>query len=162
MTPHETSAEVNELVALYRRSHYDVVLPDAHRATLRIGEIAPPAIAEWIGADAFALYLTACNPYSMALTTAQNDERLVRLRARLHAQGARWLEGHAGVPGETWFEPSLLIAGLALAQGDRLAFEYEQNAGVWVDVVQPARLRVYRPDWRKLLAAAPDIDWIER
>ncbi|HEY0230794.1 MAG TPA: DUF3293 domain-containing protein [Dokdonella sp.] len=153
----ETPPRVLELIALYRRTHYGVVLPDASQATLRVGEAAPPAVVEWIGAAGFAIYLTACNPCSMALTHEQNDERLTQLRQRLRADGARWLEGRAGIPGEPWCEPSLLVAGVSLAHGDALADRFEQNATVVVDAASPVRLRIRREDWRVHLDATPYI-----
>ena len=160
--PRESRVRVLELVELYRRTRYEVTLPQGTLATLCIGEPAPPMLARWIGADGFAIYLTACNPHSVALTKAQNDSRLARLRTRLRALGARWLEGVAGIEEDTWLEPSLLVGGVPAARCDRLAFEFQQNASVGVDASAPARLRIYRQDWRGALHGASDIDWIER
>jgi len=145
--PRETPQRVRELVALYGRTHYGVVLPDASSAAIRIGELAPAAVCEWIGADGFGVYLTACNPYSLPLTDAQNDERMARLRRRLREDGVRWLEGSAGIPGHHWSEPSVLIAGVPLARSDALADGFEQNAAVVVAVSSPACLRIRRQDW---------------
>ncbi len=131
--PRESRARVRELVALYRRTRYAVALPEAGVATLHIGRSAPAALASWIGAEGFAVYLTACNPYSRALTAAQNESRLARLRTRLCTLGARWLEGVAAIPQQTWAEPSLLVGGVPAAVCDALAFEFEQNASVGVD-----------------------------
>jgi hypothetical protein len=145
--PRETPQRVRELVALYCRTHYDVVLPDSSLAAIRIGELAPVAVREWIGADGSAVYLTACNPYSTPLTDEQNNERMAQLRRRLREDGARWLEGSAGIPGQRWSEPSVLIAGVPLARSDALADRFEQNATVVVDIASPARLHICRQDW---------------
>jgi hypothetical protein len=145
--PRETPQRVRELVALYYRTHYGVVLPDSSLAAIRIGELAPAAVGEWIGTDGFAVYLSACNPYSTPLTDEQNDERMAQLRRQLREDGARWLEGSAGIPGEPWYESSVLMAGVPLARSDALADWFEQNATVVVDIASPARLRIRRQDW---------------
>lgn len=157
--PDETSAQIRELLAAYRRTHYRVVLPDHPECTIGIGVSAPEAITDWIGADGFAAYLTACNPYSQALSNRHNDERLVDLRERLHTAGAQFLEGIASVPGETWFEPSLLVTGIALKAVDAFALTFEQNAVVIVPARGLARLRMYRAAWRHVNADATDLEW---
>jgi hypothetical protein len=157
--PLETAERIHALIALYRHTHYSVVLPGAHKATIFVGDAPTHAIADWIGADADAAYLTACNPYSQPLSEAQNNERLARLRERLLNERVRFLEGSASIPGEVWFEPSLLVAGLPLPQIDALAREFEQNAIVLVARAACARLRLYRSDWFKAVGSAPHLDW---
>jgi hypothetical protein len=154
----ESPAQVAELLALYRRTHYDVDLPQGGTATLRIGAPPPADIAAWIGADAYATYLTACNPQSQALPPERNAERMAALRKALSEAGARWLEGRGSMPGEDWSEPSLLVAGLALEAADRIARSFEQNASVRIAVSAPARLRLHRSDWRARVAAAADLE----
>lgn len=153
----ESPAQIAELLALYRRTHYDVDLAQGGTATLRIGE-PPPSVAAWIGTDAHAIYLTACNPHSQALPSERNAERMAALRDALGATGARWLEGRGGIPGQDWNEPSLLVAGLALEDADRVARAFGQNASVRVGASAPARLRLHRSDWRTQVAAAADLE----
>jgi hypothetical protein len=160
--PRDSRARIVELVAMYRSTCYDIRLTDGSIATLRVGEPAPPTLAHWLGSDGFALYLTACNPYSIALTAAQNHARLARLRERLRAIDARWLEGDASSPDGGWTEPSLLVSGVPASVCDTLAFAFEQNGGLGVNASGSARLRIYRNDWRCALDAAADIDWVER
>lgn len=148
----ESPARIRELLALYRRTHYDVALPDGNVAILRVGAAPPRAVADWIAAAPFALYLSACNPYSQALPADANHERMTRLRGALERIGARWLEGRGHIPGERWSEPSLLLAGPTLDRVDRIAQGFEQNAGVLVVANQPVRLRLYRRDWRGRVA----------
>lgn len=156
--PAESPERIRELVALYCRTHYDVTLPDGGTATLRIGEPLPRAITGWIDRDAFALYLSACNPHSQPLPEARNIERMAQLRLRLRHADARWLEGCGRLPGEAWCEPSLLVAGLPLDRLDRLADEFEQNASVRAAPTGIARLRIHRHGWREHL---PPTDAIE-
>ncbi|MEO7324895.1 MAG: DUF3293 domain-containing protein [Dokdonella sp.] len=158
--PDETSVQIRELLALYRRTHYCVVLPDHSGSTIQIGATAPGAIANWFGNDEFAAYMTSCNPRSQTLSDRQNDERLADLRERLHAAGARFLEGIASVPDEAWFEPSLLVSGIPLAAVDALACLYEQNAVVIVPARALARLRVFRSAWRDAGVDPTDLDYV--
>lgn len=158
--PDETSVQIRELLSMYRRTHYHVVLPDHTGSTIQIGAIVPGAIATWLRKDDFAAYMTSCNPYSQTLSDRQNGERLADLRERLHAAGARFLEGIASVADEPWFEPSLLVSGIPLAAVDAFARTYEQNAVVIVPACGIARLRVYRGGWRLASVDAADIEWL--
>lgn len=159
--PRESPERIGELLALYRRTHYEVGLPDGAIATLHIGAPPPRAIADWIGANGFALYLTACNPRSHILPADQNRERMTRLRRRLEHVGAHWLEGCGRIPGATWSEPSLLVAGISLDRVDRAACDFEQNAGVRIVANEPVRLRIYRRDWHSQAAMDIDLEWLE-
>lgn len=155
----ESPPRIAELLALYRRTHYDVALPDGTGATLRLGVPPPSPIIGWIGADDEALYLTACNPHSRELAPADNDARLAELRRRLRLAGARWLDGSAGIPHQPWREASLLVAGLPLDRLDALARAFGQNASVHVRAAAPSRLRVHRRDWRGLVPADAELEW---
>ncbi|MEO5626191.1 MAG: DUF3293 domain-containing protein [Dokdonella sp.] len=158
-TPDETSVQIRELLALYRRTHYRVVLPDHTGSTIQIGAIAPNALANWLGKDDFGAYMTPCNPYSQTLSDRQNDQRLAELRNRLHTAGARFLEGIASVPDQPWFEPSLLVSGIPLTAVDAFARLYEQNAVVIVRAPDLTRLRVFRAAWRDAGVDAADLDY---
>lgn len=147
------------LLEVYRAAHYDVELADGTIATLRVGHQPPPAVVEWIGADAFAVYLTACNPGSQPLPEASNATRMTALRNRLRELEARWLEGRGHMPGDAWSEPSVLVTRAPLTVVDRLARAFGQNAVVHVALDARARLRVYS-DNRAASASASDIDWI--
>lgn len=157
--PRESAERIRELLALYRRTHYDVTLPDGNTATLRIGASPPPPVAGWIGADAFAVYLTACNPHSLPLPDADNARRMSELRACLQREGGRWLEGEGSIPGEPWREPSLLVAGIALERVDRIARDFGQNASVIVRPAALARLRWCHHDWEAAMPAADTLEW---
>ncbi len=157
--PCDLRRHIRELVALYRRTHYDVALPDGRTLTLHVGAPPPREVADWIGADSAAAYLTASNPRSRSLPDAENAERMIRLRHDLHGAGARWLEGCGHLPGGRWREPSLLVAGLALAAVDRFARDCEQDACLHVAIAKPVVLRLYRDDWRGHLAPAADLEW---
>ena len=154
----DTPERIGALIALYRESHYDVALPRG-RATLRIGEGVPAAVRRWIGADAVAFYMTACNPRSTSLPREENDQRLEALRAELRAQGCRWLEGAGFIPGEAWREECVLAAGLDTTGADAIARRYGQNSILVVPATAAVTLRIYRPEWRAVAGDGADLEW---
>lgn len=157
----DSLARIRELLALYRRTHYGIALPDGADATLRVGALPSRPIADWIGANDLAVYLTACNPRSQALSDVDNAARMDALRERLHDANARWLEGRAGIPGESWSEASLLVAGIDIADADRLARDFEQDAALVVARDRRIVLRLYRGDWLTHVGGAVDVEWAD-
>jgi hypothetical protein len=159
VTGTQSSARIHALIALYRSTHYDAALPGHGVATLRVGAHAPAMVCGWIGADAHAYFVTACNPHSRVLSPPENECRLVALRTRLRRHSHRFLEGVGHVPGAPWHEPSLFVAGIGRAEIDTLAQDFSQNAVVVIAPPGVARLRLYRPEWRDACAAMPDLEW---
>ncbi len=158
--PHtESTARILELIALYWRANYGVVLPDRRSAALQIGTTLPTAVADWIG-EANAAYLTACNPHSKPLADDLNARRMNDLRTKLREHGCRFIEGAGVVLGEAWSEPSVLVAALPLALLDGLAREFGQNAVLSIDHRGPPRLRVYRQDWFARVGFVDGIAWV--
>ncbi|HEX5122340.1 MAG TPA: DUF3293 domain-containing protein [Rhodanobacteraceae bacterium] len=155
----DTPARINALIALYRESHYDVEMPRGGAATLRIGAAAPAAVKRWIGTDAVAFYMTACNPRSTSLPKEENEQRLEALRAEMRRRGCRWLEGAGHIPGEAWREECLLVAGLDAAAADDIARRHEQNSIVVVPAKAAVTLRIYRPDWHAIAGDGADLEW---
>ena len=94
---------------------------------------------------------------------AANRAALAALRSVL-ASHARVHEAVGADAGLTWHEPSLLAIGLPLDLADREARRHAQNAIVTVRAGEPARLRMYRPDWRAAVEAANldmrFVDWV--
>jgi hypothetical protein len=152
-------ARIRTLLALYRESHYDVVLPGGDVATMRIGERVPDDIADWIGAGEVAHYVTSCNPRSVSLTSAENETRLDRLRAELDARAVAYLEGAGHIPGESWREACVLVRGLGDDEVATIVKRYEQNSIVVVGAAGIATLRVYRDDWRAGAGDVADVEW---
>ena len=81
------------------------------------------------------------------------------LRERLRDANARWLEGRAGIPGESWGEASLLVAGIDIADADHLARDFEQDAALVVTCDRRIVLRLYRGDWLTHVGGAVDVEW---
>ena len=146
------------MLALYRGTHYRVMLADRTESTILVGAMAPTAIANWIDACGFAAYLTACNPWSQTLGERENDERLRDLRERLRSVRAVCLEGVASIPGQAWCERSLLVTGIGIDAIDAVARAFAQNAVLIVPADAVTRLRLYRADWHSA-DNATDLEW---
>ncbi|MBN8726178.1 MAG: DUF3293 domain-containing protein [Xanthomonadales bacterium] len=161
MLPPDPSGRVGALLAAYRDTHYEVAMPDGSIATLRVGQGAPPAILDWMQPDPLTAFVSADNPHSCAVPNADNTLRHAALQGRLRALPCRVLPGLGHVPGSAWRENALLVAGLDLGTLDALARAFDQNAIVIAHRGGPARLRMYRPEWRALVPTAVDLDWAE-
>lgn len=79
-----------------------------------------------------AAFITACNPFSRQLTSAENMMRQGELTAELIRRGLAFLEGVGQHRSGDWpGEPSFLVLGLALEVAKSLGKHYEQNAIIW-------------------------------
>lgn len=79
-----------------------------------------------------AAFITACNPFSRQLTSAENMKRQGELAAELIRRGLAFLEGVGQHRSGDWpGEPSFLVLGLALEAAKSLGSRYEQNAIIW-------------------------------
>ncbi len=112
------------------------------RFTIRCGERSPPleALLAESGHDTWA-YITAWNPGSMALDTAENRRRMSDLSDRIALLGFPMLEGEGVGTGGDWPpEPSLLVLGIAASEALALGREFGQVAIVVGRLGAPARL----------------------
>ena len=144
----------------YLKAHYRVGLAGGELA-LRIGEtVAHPSLET---GKPFA-FMTAWNPKSMAQPRAANEAAQRGLDELLAKEGATLYPAVGGSPEGTWQEGSVFALGVPVEVADRLAMQFEQNAIVAGTVGEPARLRVYRVEWKKMAEAdALDtslIDWV--
>ena len=155
----EDGERVRALLTFYREAHYDVRDDAGELHTLRVGEPMPTALEKWLGAATTCAYLTACNPHSQPLSPAQNARRMQQLLVELDAASLRYLRGDGHMPGESWREPSVLVAGLPLSELDALVRRHEQNAILIGACSEPMRLRLYRDDWRFFAAPTFDLEW---
>lgn len=129
---------------------------------LRIGE--PVRGDGGLPGDAPLAFLTAWNPRSLARSERENTTAMADLRAALERDGAQVVDGESAGPDGSWREPSLLAMGLEPDRADAHAARYEQNAIVTARAGAPARLRVYRTEWRDPVEASDVdtrfIDWV--
>ena len=96
--------------------------------------LAHAGLNEWV-------YITACNPDSRPLSDKENETRMQKLEARLHAQSCLFYHGR-GVPtvGDWPPEPSLLVLGLHETDGLKIGAAFGQRAIVVGTRGEPARL----------------------
>ena len=158
----DSATRIRELLAFFRATHYDVAMPNGCVATIRTGTRPPADVANWIGDALFAVYMTACNPYSRELSQDENERRFDEFRSELRALEVDFLEGTGHIPDDVWREPSLLVRGLDIERIDHLARTHEQNAVLIVPARAPSRMRIYRVDWRSAAEPAEDIEWANR
>lgn len=143
----EPDSEPVRLMREYLAADYRASV-DGREAVLRIGA-APPS---WLAHEDL-VFITAWNPRSIPRAEADNRAALAALRDALGGH-ARVHDAVGSDPDGAWHEPSLLAIGLALDLADREARRHDQNAIVVARAGAPARLRVYRDDWRSAVEAA--------
>lgn len=112
------------------------VTPDTASAPfdLRIGQ-HHAALDQHLRAHGFeqAAFVTACNPYSVALSAAHNRQHMAALHAALRAEGWSFWPG-LGIPDHPGWsaEPSVLILGMDKPTACVWGRRYAQNAIVHV------------------------------
>jgi hypothetical protein len=119
------------LITAYRETEYRVT--SAQPFVLRIDEPCAELLALYEASklDCTA-FITACNPFSQALSVAQNTERQAELAEELRQRSLTFLEGIGEHPSGDWpGEPSYLVLGMSLKAAKSLGLRYEQNAIVW-------------------------------
>lgn len=84
-------------------------------------------------AVASSIFITACNPNSVALTEAQNLARHASLGGDLQRGGLDFIEGIGQHPHNEWpGERSYLVLGVDPQRATDLALRLEQNAFLYV------------------------------
>jgi len=149
---------IGALLEAYLAARYEVRGP-AGPLVLRVGEAAPPALAEALPARSWTL-LTAWNPGSRSRDHASNRLADAALQADLDALGLRRLPASNSDGGGQWHEPGWLVADLGTAGADTLARRYSQAGILHWPAGEAVRLRMYlaRPPG---VAGSPWVDWVE-
>lgn len=119
------------LIAAYRETEYRVMADRPF--VLRIDEPCAELLALYKTSKlACATFITAYNPFSQAVSHAQNTARQADLAMELRRRSLTFLEGIGEHPTGDWpGEPSYLVLGLSLEAAKSLGQRYEQNAIVW-------------------------------
>lgn len=134
-----------DLIRAYRETHFRVAASVPGSAllpgelfleagfVLQVGQpsAALQALHRAAGVKCSA-FITACNPFSQALTPKQNQERMNVLRAELGRQSLTYLNGEGVHPNGQWpGEASVLVLGISREAAQRMGEHWEQNAIVW-------------------------------
>jgi hypothetical protein len=135
------------LIAFYERTEYRVRRVGGGWDVIRIGQQLPALLHAMLPAqDAPWAFITAWNPYSRLRPTDVNRAAQRKLMTHLrNLQPVPRMAAGVGVGpqcgDECWREPSLFVAGVALAEVDRLMREFGQHAVVAGCGDEPAALR---------------------
>jgi hypothetical protein len=78
-----------------------------------------------------AAYITACNPYSVKHTPAENDAAHGALLRELHTRSVEWIASVSKAPDGSHPEKGVLALGLELEVAKAIGEQFRQNAIVW-------------------------------
>jgi hypothetical protein len=126
-----TSLVSSALITAYGETEYRVMADRPF--VLRIDEPCPELLDLYRSSKlACAAFITACNPYSRAVSDSENTERQMELAKELRNRSLKFLDGVGEHPSGDWpSEASYLVLGLSLEAAKSLGQRYEQNAIVW-------------------------------
>jgi hypothetical protein len=118
------------LIQAYRDTHYKAPGLDL---TLVVDPPNPELdLAHRRHRSGCSAFITACNPYSAELTSAENEVRQKNLASELGMHGLAFVDAIGQHPTNGWEgEPSFLVFGLTLEAAKTLCARLEQNGFVW-------------------------------
>ena len=136
------SDHADELWRAYRDAVFEADLPGGP-LRIRVGE-HHPALDEVLrggGGGHCWCFVTAWNPASEPLATAENNARNAELAATLKGESLSFYPGRGRDPQGKWpAEESFLVLDLAREAARTLGQRYGQNAVVWGEAGGPAEL----------------------
>lgn len=132
------------ILQAYRQTHYHVFA--AAPFTLQIGQVSAALRAAHARYGVrYSAFVSACNPLSRRLESADNAARHRALMEQLASRTMAFLEGEGRHPDNGWpAEQSVLVFGLTLAAARALGKRLEQNAVLWCGPAARAELIVLR------------------
>lgn len=121
-----------ELESAYRNTNYLVSVGDKIIA-LKIGEMSDDLMGLIAAADNFgAVFITAWNPFSKALSTKENAYANERLLSELKEIAVDVFSANGVSADGEWSEDSYFATGVSALKAKALCISYEQNAVVFV------------------------------
>ncbi len=121
-----------ELIQAYRETHYRV--EGVEPFTLKVDQVSSEVLKALAkrGLKSCA-FVTAWNPYSIALKEEENTILERKLNLYLNAQGLNHTPGEGVHPSNGWpGERSSLVWGVSETNAREIAEEFQQNAFIWV------------------------------
>ena len=120
-----------DLIQAYMETEFRVL--EGIPFTLRVGKvISDLLVAHKRHRVESSAFITACNPFSQALSDEINAEKQKALAKELTCRSLEFVAGIGQHPSSQWQgEPSYLIFGLTLEAAKTLGNRFEQNAIVW-------------------------------
>lgn len=127
------------LIQAYRETHYKA---PGFELTLLIDQPSQALdLAHRRHRSDCSAFITACNPYSAELTSAENELRQQSLANELRSRSLAFVDGLGEHPSNGWAgEPSFLVFGLTLEAAKTLCTRLEQNGFVWTGADAVPRL----------------------
>jgi hypothetical protein len=120
-----------ELIQAYRETHYRVEGVDPF--TLMVGQVSAEVLKAFAkrGVKSCA-FVTAWNPYSIALKPEENTILERKLNLHLNAQRLSHTPGEGVHPSNGWHgERSFLVWGVSEKNAREIAEAFQQNAFIW-------------------------------
>ncbi len=121
-----------ELIQAYRETHYRV--EGVEPFTLMVSQVSAEVLKAFakLGLKSCA-FVTAWNPYSIALKPEENAILERKLNLHLNAQGLNHTPGEGVHPSNVWpGERSSLVWGVSKKIAREIAEAFQQNAFIWV------------------------------
>lgn len=121
-----------ELIQAYRETHYRVECVEPF--TLKVDQVSSEVLKALAkrGLKCCA-FVTALNPYSIAMKAEENTILERKLNLHLNAQGLNHTPGEGVHPSNGWpAERSSLIWGVSETNAREIAEEFQQDAFIWV------------------------------
>lgn len=131
------------LINSYKNTIYKVFLPALE---IKINELHPELDTFLIDNNVYQwAFISACNPYSQALSELENEKRHLDFQTLLAKKNYVCCEGEGkGIDSEWPAEKSCLILDISLSEAILLAKQFEQNAIVYGQFNQKAQLILCR------------------
>ncbi len=129
----------NEFTEIYLQTNY-IVQDGESRFVFRIGETNVDELLNRYQATSWT-FITAYNPYSEQLSSAENETRQSELVELVKSKNLHFLEGFGECTTPEWeHEICLFIFNIELQTAIELAKKYEQNAIVFGELCGVPRL----------------------
>lgn len=117
------------LILAYQNTIYSTFRP---ALDLKIGQANEALTVFLFDNNAFTwAFVSASNPFSIAITEAENQKRHQSLVDFVANSGLRYLEGEGKSEQGDWAEKSLFILDISKREAIKLAQNFEQNAIVF-------------------------------
>lgn len=121
-----------DLIQAYLETHFHV--HEDKPFAIRIGELSPELKAlHQLKQVHSSCFITPCNPESVQLEQAENNQKLSDFRTDKLLQDFELVSGLGKHPTDSWEgEESYLVLGISLKEAMEIGQKYKQNAIVWI------------------------------
>jgi len=120
-----------ETVKAYRETNFNVFTSVPF--TLKVDQVSLELMNLYtLNSSSSCVFITACNPYSEALTSESNNQLQSKFEQYLKDKNLSYFYGEGKHPSGEWEgEASFLVFDLGFEESKKLGVELRQNAIVW-------------------------------